>query len=228
MDWSTTNVNNDRSSYSWTVEMYVRTTWNSRVSIRQWSTVYVRQVCLVLLQKWYTSCVSNNLPPMVKWARRESNADYNGIRKMDEGNLQLKLSRVILNHRSTPQSTTGKSQAELLMNRQLISCLNLLQPSLAQRVEKNKCTKRTITTSMHKTDLLRSERKCMDRGGWKVVVTLRGPVSALVELTDGSSVRRHFDQMRKQQQETHICFYCTLWLSTRELPAFRQWWTCWQ
>ena len=142
---------------------------------------------------------------------------------MEDGRRKFatKLSRVILNHRITPQSTTGKSPAELLINRQLISCLNLLQPSLAQRVEKNKCTKRTITTSMHKTDLLRSERKCMDRGGWKVVVTLRGPVSALIELTDGSRVRRHFDQMRKQQQETHICSYCTLWLSTRAscLPA---------
>ena len=34
------------------------------------------------------------------------------------------------------------------------------------------------------------------------VVTLRGPVSALVELTDGSRVRRHFDQMWRWYSET--------------------------
>ena len=38
------------------------------------------------------------------------------------------------------------------------------------------------------------------------VVTQRGPVSALVELTDGLRIRRHFDQMRKRQQETHIYY----------------------
>lgn len=69
-------------------------------------------------------------------AERAVQTIKNGIRKMEEGNLQLKLSRVLLNYRITPQSTTGKSPAELLMNRQLRSCLNLLQPSLTQRVEK--------------------------------------------------------------------------------------------
>ena len=42
----------------------------------------------------------------------------------------------------------------------------------------------------------------MDRDGSKCIVTLRGPVSALVELTDGSRVRRHFDQMRRRYSET--------------------------
>ena len=34
-------------------------------------------------------------------------------------------------------------------------------------------------------------------------VTLRGPVSALVELTGGSRIRQYFDQMQKRQRETH-------------------------
>ena len=34
------------------------------------------------------------------------------------------------------------------------------------------------------------------------IVTLRGPVSATVELTDGSKIRRHFDQMRKRHSES--------------------------
>lgn len=140
MDRSTTNVNDNCSSHDWTTKMYVCTTWNSwNLGIGQWSTVYVRRVCSILPQEWHTSRVSDTLSPIVKWACRDSGAVQtikNGIRKMEEGNLQLKLSRVLLNYRITPQSTTGKSPAELLMNRQLRSCLNLLQPSLTQRVEK--------------------------------------------------------------------------------------------
>ena len=59
-----------------------------------------------------------------------------GLWKMTEGNLQLKLSRFLFSYRITPQSTTGHSPAELLNQRQLRSCLNLVQPSLSQRVLK--------------------------------------------------------------------------------------------
>ena len=50
---------------------------------------------------------------------------------------------------------------------------------------------------------VKSYGQCGQRWLEGCVVTLRGPVSALVELTDGSRIRRYFDQMRKQQQETH-------------------------
>ena len=116
---------------------------------------------------------------------------------MEEGNLQLKLSRVLLNYRITPQSTTGKSPAELLMNRQLRSCLNLLQPSLTQRVEKKQAyQKSNHDKQAQERSFEEGEEVYVKNYGqygqrWLEghVVALRGPVSALVELTDGLRVR---------------------------------------
>lgn len=96
------------------------------------------------------------------------------------------------------------------MNRQLRSCLNLLQPNLAHNVEK-KQMRQKIQHDHHTQERSFEEGeevyvKNYGRYGQKwlegYVVTLRGPVSALVELTDGSRVRRHFDQMRRRYSET--------------------------
>ena len=54
-----------------------------------------------------------------------------GIKKMAEGSLLDKLSRFLFHYRVTPQSTTGKAPAELMMGgRQLRSRLALVKPSL--------------------------------------------------------------------------------------------------
>ena len=48
----------------------------------------------------------------------------NGMKKMTEGSLAQKLVRFLFSYRITPQSTTGVSPSELLMNRKLRSVLN--------------------------------------------------------------------------------------------------------
>ena len=51
------------------------------------------------------------------------------LRKVSEGTLKGRLSRVLFNYRITPQSTTSRSPAELLFGRQLRSRLDLLKES---------------------------------------------------------------------------------------------------
>ena len=112
-------------------------------------------------------------------AERAVQTIKNGIRKMVQGNLQLKLFRVLINYRIIPQSTTGKLPAEFLMNQQMRSCLNLLQPNLAQNVEKKQMQQKSSTITTHKRDHLRRERKYMskttvgmDRNGSRVTLLL--------------------------------------------------------
>ena len=57
------------------------------------------------------------------------------MRKMTEGSLKQKLARFLFSYRTTPQSTTGVSPAELLMNKKLRSVLDLLNPLISNRVE---------------------------------------------------------------------------------------------
>ena len=129
-----------------------------------------------------------------------------GLRKMTEGSLQLKLSRFLFSYRITPQSTTGRSPAELLMQRQLRSCLNLVQPSLSERVLQQQ-NKQKEDHDKHAQSRFFSEGeevfvKNYGRHGnrWLegIIIALSGPVSAVVELSDGNRVKRHFEQLRKR------------------------------
>ena len=58
-----------------------------------------------------------------------------GMRKMTEGSLKQKLARFLFSYRTMPQSTTGVSPAELLMNKKLRSVLDLLNPLISNRDE---------------------------------------------------------------------------------------------
>ena len=58
-----------------------------------------------------------------------------GLKKMKEGTLNDKLSRLLFTYRITPHSTTGISPSELLMGRNLKSRFDLLKPNIAVRVE---------------------------------------------------------------------------------------------
>ena len=54
--------------------------------------------------------------------------------KLDEGALDTKLSRFLLSYRTTPQSTTGVTPAELLMRRHLRTNFDRLKPSVVSTV----------------------------------------------------------------------------------------------
>ena len=71
---------------------------------------------------------SNNL------AKRAVKIFKNGMKKMKEGSLAQTLARFLFSYRITPQSTTGVSPSELLMNRKLRSVLDLLKPNVTDRV----------------------------------------------------------------------------------------------
>ena len=54
---------------------------------------------------------------------------------MTDGTVQTKISRFLFNFRIIPQSTTGMSPSELLLER-LKSALDLMKPNLQHQVEK--------------------------------------------------------------------------------------------
>ena len=60
-----------------------------------------------------------------------------GMKKLEGvgGTVHTRLSRFLLTYRSTPQTTTGVTQAELLLNRRLRTRLDLIRSELRHRVE---------------------------------------------------------------------------------------------
>ena len=67
-----------------------------------------------------------------------------GMKKLEgaEGTVHTKLSRFLLAYRSTPQTTTGVTPAELLFNRRPRTRLDLIRPDVRQRVEAQQSTQK--------------------------------------------------------------------------------------
>ena len=54
------------------------------------------------------------------------------LKKMFTGTLETKIKQFLLNYRTTLQGTTGIPPAQLLMGRQLRTCLDLVVPDVAK------------------------------------------------------------------------------------------------
>ena len=126
-----------------------------------------------------------------------------GLRKESEGDLNLRLSKTLLNYLLAPQSTTGVSPSELLLGRRIRTRLDLLKPHTADRVERRQSQQK----AQHDT---RARPRKFELGetvfvknfgpGQKwlpgKVVEMTGPVSYRVEMEDGRERRCHQDQVR--------------------------------
>ena len=126
-----------------------------------------------------------------------------GMEKMEKGSLKTKLSRFLLKYRITPHSTTGVPPAQLLMNRQLHTQLDLVRPKISDRV----MAKQTLQKSAHNYHARDREIQVDDPVYAKdfrhpktwisgTVVEKTGPVSAQVLLNNGKVIRRHQDHLR--------------------------------
>ena len=170
-------------------------------------------------QEFKTFCKSNGVkqvlvapyhPSSNGLAERAVKTVKEGIKKMAEGSLLDKLSRFLFHYRLTPQSTTGKAPAELMIGgRQHRSRLALVKPSLPDRVfDKQQKQKQVHDYHARERSFQEGERvytKNFRGSGPKwlpgTIVKVTGPVSVIVELTDGSRVRKHFDQIKKRESD---------------------------
>ncbi|XP_013763339.1 uncharacterized protein LOC102215153 [Pundamilia nyererei] len=100
------------------------------------------------------------------------------MKKSTGDTLTTKLNRALFSYRITPQSTTGKSPAELMMGQKLRCTLDLIHPDLKQKVTA-------------KQDSQRLGPKWIPG----LIQEMTGPVSYLVMLGNGTVVRRHVNQL---------------------------------
>ena len=126
-----------------------------------------------------------------------------GIKKVSQGDLETRLCQFLARYRITPQTTTGRAPAELLMNRRPRSRLDLVQPSLQSKV----LLKQGATVDKHSGGARLYEFGVGDpvlamnfAGGPKwlpgVLESKVGPVTFMVVLRDGRVWKRHQDHLR--------------------------------
>ena len=132
------------------------------------------------------------------------------FKKLTEGTLEQRLSRLLFMYRLTPHSTTGRSPAELMLGRQPRSRLDLLKPNITQKVEQKQFSqklthdKSSVTRDFQEGEEVYARNFSTQGSRWLAghITKLTGPVSVEVQLEDGSMVRRHFDQIRKKLTST--------------------------
>ena len=125
------------------------------------------------------------------------------LKRIQGSSIQEKFSKFLFQYRITPHTTTGIAPAELLMGRRLRSRLDLLFPTVSQKVESKQLkqkeehdsTKPVRTFSIG--DLVYVEDFTASPQKWipGKIVEVTGPLSYCIELLDGSTVRRHVDNV---------------------------------
>lgn len=125
-----------------------------------------------------------------------------GLKKTSDSTMQSRLARVLLAYRITPQTTTGLAPAELLLGRRLRTCLDLLKPNTADRVEQKQMQQKARHDSCARTRSFQVGHTVFVRnyGAGPVwlpakVVARSGPVSFQVAVENGRLRRCHQDQL---------------------------------
>jgi hypothetical protein len=137
-------------------------------------------------------------------AERAVQTFKNGMKKQGAGSIQTKVSRFLFHYRTTCQSTTGQTPAELLLNRKLKTRLDLIQPNLRERVERKQCQQQINHPCKSKSEFQEGDHVYVKNYGvqgdkWLKghVIEKNGSVSFKVKLNGQNVVKRHIDQMKK-------------------------------
>ena len=125
------------------------------------------------------------------------------IERQREGTIETKLSRLLFSYRTTPQSTTTISPAEMLFGRKLKTRLDLLHPDLQSKVKSNIARQKEAhdrNTKLRQMEIgNRVYVRSFKKGPYWVegeIYKELGPLSYLVKLTNGNILKRHVDHLR--------------------------------
>ncbi|KAL0151831.1 hypothetical protein M9458_052832 [Cirrhinus mrigala] len=128
------------------------------------------------------------------------------MKKTTGDSTEARIARALFSYRITPQSTTGKSLAELLCGRKLRSTLDLIHPDFKSQVQ-DKQLKQKWYHDQHAKERHLSVgenvyTKNFSSGPTWISGTVQkktGPLSYTIALGSGQVVRRHIDQVRNSQ-----------------------------
>ena len=127
--------------------------------------------------------------------------------KLPKGCLREKVCRFLTKYRSIPHSTTGVSPAELIFGRKIRTHLDLLHPTLHDKVQKQQLSqksnfdKSTMSRDIGVEDTVfvrNYDRNASRYDKWVpgVITERTGPLSYEVRTPSQGVVRRHQDQIR--------------------------------
>ena len=127
------------------------------------------------------------------------------IKRSTQGSLQSRISRFLPTYRNTPHSTTGVSPAELLLGRRPRTLFDLMLPDLSSRVQDKQANQKHHHDQHSQPHTLQVGdavyvQVLPTNNTWVpgTIAKVLGPMSYLITLEDGTSVRRHIDHLRSR------------------------------
>ena len=127
------------------------------------------------------------------------------LKKIIHGSWKMRLARFLFSQHILPCTTTGKSPAELLMNRRLTSLLDRLHPDLNKEMRGKKEKQARVEEDKHLRTFQESDpvyiRNYASGAPWipAKIVEPTGPLSYKTQaLSDGTFAKRHVDQVRSR------------------------------
>lgn len=137
-------------------------------------------------------------------AERAVRTVKHGLKRLTEGSLETRLSRLLLSYRTTPHATTGLTPSEMLMNRRLRTRITQLVPDtqesviMKQAAMKDKHDKHSRERQFSVDDKVYV--RLHDEKKWHIgeVISINGPLSYTVRLHDGRIFKRHVDHLKER------------------------------
>ena len=128
------------------------------------------------------------------------------MKRNSNDSMDTRLARFLFRYRITPHTTTGVAPAQLLMGR--LPRSHLLKPDVATRVQQSQKTSHDLHTKARSFRVGDLVFVCDFPSGtlWLPgrVVKVNGPLSYLIELQDGRTVRCHVDHVRSRTVDTSV------------------------
>ena len=138
-------------------------------------------------------------------AERAMRVVKDGLKKQQGDTLLDQLSRLLFQYKITPQTTTSIAPAELLLGRKPRSRLDILKPTVEERVQGKQQQQKTDHDKRSKVRQFAVEERVFvqnhgrgDRWLPGIITGASGPLSFKVDIESGRTVKCHQDPLRKR------------------------------
>ena len=136
-----------------------------------------------------------------------------GMKKMNGGSVETRVSRFLARYRIAPQTSTGVSPAELLLGRKPRSRLDLVYPEIGRKVQQSRASQK-LAHYWHAKERTMQEGEAVYASNFRsgpkwmpgVLRQSTGPTSFAVQMEDGQLLRRHQDHLFRGRASSKSLF----------------------
>ena len=131
-----------------------------------------------------------------------------GMKKLQEGSINTRVSRFLFHYRTTPQTVTGQSPAELLNNRKYRIALDAIRPNWLEKLKQQEFGRQQSRIKKQRSVYPGSSVYVKNFSGsepqWLpgTIITANDSI-AIIEV-NGKQIRRHLDHVRIRTDVDHL------------------------